>query len=38
VLRHRLLRNFSAESERISTDEIVEKLVANVRVPASRLG
>jgi MoxR-like ATPase len=37
VLRHRLLRNFTAESDRISTDEIVEKLLGHVPIPASRL-
>ena len=35
VLRHRLLRNFHAESERVTTDEIVAKLVEAVPLPRS---
>jgi MoxR-like ATPase len=35
VLRHRVLRNFHAESERVTTDELVEKLLATVPVPKS---
>jgi len=35
VLRHRLLRNFHAESERVTTDAIVAKLVDAVPVPRS---
>jgi MoxR-like ATPase len=35
VLRHRLLRNFHAESERVTTDTIVEQLVGAVPVPKS---
>ncbi|HVX38618.1 MAG TPA: MoxR family ATPase [Gemmatimonadaceae bacterium] len=35
VLRHRVLTNFHAESERITTDEIIDKLVKVVPVPAS---
>jgi MoxR-like ATPase len=35
VLRHRLLRNFHAESERVDTDTIVAKLVETVPVPRS---
>jgi MoxR-like ATPase len=35
VLRHRLLRNFHAESERITTDAIVEQLTGAVPVPRS---
>ncbi|MGE0452213.1 MAG: AAA family ATPase [Vicinamibacteria bacterium] len=37
VLRHRVLRNFHAESERVSTDRIVEELLQAVPVPRSRL-
>jgi MoxR-like ATPase len=35
VLRHRLLRNFHAESERVDADTIVAKLVESVPVPRS---
>jgi MoxR-like ATPase len=35
VLRHRILLNFHAESERVTTDVIIEKLVAAVPVPKS---
>ena len=35
VLRHRILKNFHAESERITTDHIVEQLLAYVPVPKS---
>jgi len=35
VLRHRILTNFHAESERITTDQIIEKLVNAVPVPKS---
>ncbi len=35
VLRHRLLRNFHAESERMTTDAIVARLVQAVPVPRS---
>jgi MoxR-like ATPase len=37
VLRHRILKNFHAESERISTDELVDRLLDTVPVPASGL-
>jgi MoxR-like ATPase len=37
VLRHRILRNFHAESERVTTDEIIDKLVRAVSVPKSGL-
>ena len=37
VFRHRLLRNFHAESERITTDEMVEKLLQAVPLPRSRM-
>jgi len=35
VLRHRVLRNFHAESERVTTDQLVEKLLETVPVPKS---
>ena len=35
VLRHRVLTNFRAESEGITTDQIVDELLAAVAVPAS---
>ncbi len=35
VLRHRLLKNFHAESEGITSDELIDKLVEAVPVPAS---
>jgi MoxR-like ATPase len=37
VFRHRVLRNFHAESEKVSTDELVDKLLEAVPVPRSRL-
>ena len=37
VLRHRIIRNFHAESERMTTDKIVEQLLAHVPVPKSGL-
>jgi MoxR-like ATPase len=35
VLRHRILTNFHAQSERVSTDQIIEQLLAAVPVPKS---
>jgi MoxR-like ATPase len=35
VLRHRVLRNFHAESERITTDVLIDKLLEAVPVPRS---
>ena len=37
VLRHRLLLNFNAESEGITSDQIVDQLVEAVPVPASQM-
>jgi MoxR-like ATPase len=37
VLRHRILTNFHAESERVTTDQIIEQLVATVPTPRSGL-
>jgi MoxR-like ATPase len=38
VLRHRILRNFRAESEHIGPDRVVEELLAAVPTPRSGLG
>ena len=35
VLRHRILKNFHAESERITADELIDKLLEAVPVPSS---
>ena len=35
VLRHRVLRNFHAESEKISADELIDRLVDAVPLPSS---
>ena len=35
VLRHRILRNFHAESERVTTDDLVARLLDAVPVPSS---
>ena len=35
ILRHRIIRNFHAESERITTDAIVDHLLESVPVPKS---
>ncbi len=35
VLRHRVLRNFHAESERVTTDDLIERLLAAVPQPRS---
>lgn len=35
VLRHRILTNFHAESERVTTDHIIDQLVGAVKPPAS---
>ncbi|MDX1434239.1 MAG: AAA family ATPase [Gammaproteobacteria bacterium] len=37
VLRHRILRNFHAESERIGPDRVIEDLLAAVPLPSSDL-
>jgi MoxR-like ATPase len=37
VLRHRILTNFHAESERVTTDQIIDKLIEWVPVPRSGL-
>jgi MoxR-like ATPase len=35
VLRHRILTNFHAQSERVTTDQIIEQLLNAVPVPKS---
>jgi MoxR-like ATPase len=35
VMRHRVLTNFHAESERVTSDQIIEKLLRLVPVPKS---
>jgi MoxR-like ATPase len=35
VLRHRVLRNFHAEAEKISSDELIERLLDAVPLPSS---
>jgi MoxR-like ATPase len=35
ILRHRIMTNFYAESERINSDAIIDRLIAAVPVPAS---
>ena len=35
VLRHRVLRNFHAESEKVTTDELIERLLDAVPLPSS---
>lgn len=35
VLRHRILRNFHAESEKISADELINRLIEAVPLPSS---
>ncbi len=37
VLRHRILTNFHAESEKVSSDDIVERLLKDIQPPASGL-
>jgi MoxR-like ATPase len=38
VFRHRLLLNFQAQSERVTTDQLIERLLAAVPLPKSGLG
>jgi MoxR-like ATPase len=35
VLRHRVLRNFHAESERVTSDQLIDRLIDSVPVPSS---
>ncbi len=37
VLRHRILTNFHAESERVTTDQVIAQLLEVVSTPASRM-
>ena len=37
VMRHRILTNFHAESQRVTTDEIIRRLLEVVPVPQSGL-
>jgi MoxR-like ATPase len=37
VFRHRLILNFHAQSERVTTDHVVEKLLAAVPTPSARM-
>jgi MoxR-like ATPase len=37
VLRHRILMNFHAQSERVTTDRLIDQLVAAVPLPKSRM-
>jgi len=37
VLRHRVLLNFHAESEGITTDQIIDQLLELVPVPTSQM-
>ena len=37
VLRHRILTNFHAESERVTTDKVIAQLLEAVSTPASRM-
>jgi len=33
ILRHRIILTYEAESENISTDEIIEEILLNIKVP-----
>jgi MoxR-like ATPase len=35
ILRHRILTNFHAESERVTADQLIDQLLATVPVPKS---
>ncbi len=37
VLRHRILTNFHAQSERVTTDQLIEQLIGAVPLPKSRM-
>jgi len=37
VLRHRILLNFQAQSERVTSDVIVDRLLKAVPAPSSRM-
>ena len=38
VFRHRILLNFQAQSERVTTDQLVERLIGAAPTPRSGLG
>lgn len=38
VMRHRILLNFHAEAERVTTDEVIRRLLESVPAPAGDLG
>jgi MoxR-like ATPase len=38
VLRHRIILNFHAEAERITTDEVIRRLLESVPAPEADLG
>jgi MoxR-like ATPase len=38
IMRHRIIPNFYAESERVNSDRIVQMLIESVPPPASGLG
>jgi MoxR-like ATPase len=38
VFRHRVLLNFQAQSERVTTDHLIERLLATTPTPRSGLG
>ena len=37
VLRHRVLLNFQAQSEKVTTDQLIDKLLGAVPIPKSAL-
>ena len=37
IFRHRVLPNFHAQSEKVDSEAIVRRLIAEVPVPASRM-
>jgi MoxR-like ATPase len=37
VLRHRILMNFHAQSERVTTDQLVDQLLQAVPTPKSKM-
>ena len=37
VLRHRILTNFHAESEKVSSDQLIDRLLDTIKIPSSGL-
>jgi MoxR-like ATPase len=37
VLRHRILTNFHAESEKVTTDQLIDRLLDTIQIPSSGL-